>query len=370
MRLLLPLTFLVPQFLATTASTIVPSVPVPGRSETNWISNTTGFDSPKVHPINSSVYDWWYFDAVQASDDRSEQASVVVTFYTATSTGFDFLAFYEAEGFSSLALAEATVTWPNGTSETFLFNATEANITTVENGAEGLWDANGESATFIGAPDLTTYRVHIESPLVVGTLFLQSIAPAHYPCGPAAPGQTMQVAPHIGWANAVPDAKSSVRLMVHGEPLHFHGTGYHDKNWGDRSFGSSVGAWYWGHGRLGPYSIVWFDHLSPQKENFVSAYVARDGEIVVAQCEGITVRPFGENATYPPLNTTGSPTGYRIHIDLPTGEELELTATGENRISPPALTTYARFTGRLEGTVDGEELVGEALYDYFHSLPA
>lgn len=39
----------------------------------------------------------------------------------------------------------------------------------------------------------------------------------------------MQVAPHVGWANAVPDAQANVQLIVNGRPLNFTGIGYHDK---------------------------------------------------------------------------------------------------------------------------------------------
>jgi hypothetical protein len=55
------------------------------------------------------------------------------------------------------------------------------------------------------------------------------IAPAHYPCGPAVAGQNMEVGPHIGWANAIPDAASTVELTINGTKLAFAGTGYHDK---------------------------------------------------------------------------------------------------------------------------------------------
>jgi hypothetical protein len=42
-------------------------------------------------------------------------------------------------------------------------------------------------------------------------------------------GQNLQIAPHIGWANAMPGAEADVQLNVHGEELSFTGLGYHDK---------------------------------------------------------------------------------------------------------------------------------------------
>lgn len=57
------------------------------------------------------------------------------------------------------------------------------------------------------------------------------IAPAHYPCGPieTPAGQSFELAPNLGWANAVPDARGTVDMTVNGERVQFSGFGYHDK---------------------------------------------------------------------------------------------------------------------------------------------
>ena len=39
----------------------------------------------------------------------------------------------------------------------------------------------------------------------------------------------MEVVPHLGWANAVPDAFADVDFIIQGSPLSFTGVGYHDK---------------------------------------------------------------------------------------------------------------------------------------------
>ena len=49
-----------------------------------------------------------------------------------------------------------------------------------------------------------------------------------YPCGSGA-GETMEIMPNIGWANAVPDADSKVDFTIQGGRLAFTGPGYHDK---------------------------------------------------------------------------------------------------------------------------------------------
>ena len=38
----------------------------------------------------------------------------------------------------------------------------------------------------------------------------------------------MELMPHVGWANAIPDATAYVELDVNGTSVKFSGRGYHD----------------------------------------------------------------------------------------------------------------------------------------------
>lgn len=119
--------------------------------------------------------------------------------------------------------------FPNGTIDSRYLNASEAIVTTVGEGSQGVFKDAG--ASWNGAPDLSKYVVEINSPAngIVGTFQLKSNAPAHYPCGPAQAGQNMKVGPNIGWSNAMPDAIASVDFRIDGSRLAFQGVGYHDK---------------------------------------------------------------------------------------------------------------------------------------------
>lgn len=55
------------------------------------------------------------------------------------------------------------------------------------------------------------------------------VAPAHYPCGPAAAGANLEVSPNIGWANALPDANATADFRIGDKSIKFSGPGYHDK---------------------------------------------------------------------------------------------------------------------------------------------
>ncbi|KAK1237233.1 hypothetical protein MKX08_002858 [Trichoderma sp. CBMAI-0020] len=86
-------------------------------------------------------------------------------------------------------------------------------------------------------------------------------------------------------------------------------------NCGNVPLGSTFSSWYyWGHGRVGPYFVVWFDFLAIDGIENTSSYVSHDGKILNAACESIKVRPFGANSTYSLTPTTGSPSGCDIEL--------------------------------------------------------
>jgi hypothetical protein len=121
----------------------------------------------------------------------------------------------------------------------------------------------------------------------------------------------------------------------------------------------SVQSWYWGHGRLGAYSIVWFSYLAlndPTNTTYVSSYVAKEGDILVSGCKSdlLTVRPIGSSKTtggrYPP-RLGDIPEGFHLVFDL--GE-----AIGHLRANVSMRTVvagdgeqYMRWTGDMVGEV-------------------
>lgn len=117
----------------------------------------------------------------------------------------------------------------NGTNGTVVLPANGATVTTVGQGSSGIF--NGTGWSWAGSPDLSYYKITLDSPEsgLVGSFILKSEAAAHYPCGPAEAGQNMEVAPTIGWSNAVPDAVGDVDIEVLGSELKFTGVAYHDK---------------------------------------------------------------------------------------------------------------------------------------------
>jgi hypothetical protein len=125
-----------------------------------------------------------------------------------------------------------------------------------------------------------------------------------------------------------------------------------------------VNSWYWGHGRLGPYSLVWFDIIGADGNEYVSSYASLDGEIIASSCSGIKVRPTGSNSQYPPVIGSGNPEGFYIELDLADGNVLEVNVT--IAVVTADVGLYSRFTGSLSGGVQGSAIYqGVALYEEF-----
>lgn len=201
------------------------------------------------------------------------------------------------------------------------------------------------------------------------------VAPASYGCSLDKPGVQEIVFNNVGWAVAIPDANAVVNLDVRGSQLSFTGLGYHDHNWGITPFAESAAHTYWGHARIGPFSLTWSDALVPVDggnltEKFSSA-VSKDGKSVIVSCvqDAVVVRPWGTNDLYPPTVTTGPPQGLELVFDL--GSEGVLRANITSQLVLVNAGFYQRFLGGVTAELNGEKFEGgRALYEQFKLIGA
>ncbi|KAL1849531.1 hypothetical protein Plec18170_007439 [Paecilomyces lecythidis] len=322
-----------------------------------------GLDGPKLDIINSTVTQWWYFDAV--STDLS--SSLTIVFFTSSAVGFPFTL---PNG--SVAVAYIWATLPNGTVFTEYTSAAFATVATAGDGSSGGWGLTG--FRWDGDPEMQKYTVTIASSVldINGTLQLDSIAPAHYPSGPVddMEEQSMEIAPHIGWTNAIPDSKGTVNFNIKGVNLQFEGPAYHDQNWADAPFETLVGTWYWGHGRLGNYSLVWFSLITPSHEHYVNSYVSLDGKVLCASNSSnhFNVTTMGPDAQFPPRKGY-TPKGFSMEFDLGDAEGglLAVNVTTKTVITEVP-TLYYRWIGSIEGKLSNQSeplTSGPAVHDLF-----
>lgn len=148
---------------------IIPSAVSSGNVVANTISTNSYLDGPQLSAVNSSSYEWWYFDAVS----QDLKSSITIVFYTALASGFGFI-----PPTPDVTIVGIDFLFPNGTTSSIGLAATEAVITTIDQGSSAVYKEAG--ARWQGAPDLSFYEVKINSPEngVVGTFTLTSIAPA------------------------------------------------------------------------------------------------------------------------------------------------------------------------------------------------
>lgn len=62
-----------------------------GPSSVQFTYPGYGLDGPRVDNVNSTVFDWWYFDIVSENVPDGDLSSVVAVFYDGTSGGFQQL---------------------------------------------------------------------------------------------------------------------------------------------------------------------------------------------------------------------------------------------------------------------------------------
>ena len=51
--------------------------------------SSIGLDAPKVHPVNRTTWDWWYFDVVSDELASGDLSSLAITFFIASPFGYE-----------------------------------------------------------------------------------------------------------------------------------------------------------------------------------------------------------------------------------------------------------------------------------------
>ncbi|KAG5803172.1 hypothetical protein H9Q74_008012 [Fusarium xylarioides] len=140
-----------------------------------------------------------------------------------------------------------------------------------------------------------------------------------------------------------------------GKPIKFTGVGYHDKNWASSPIEKETRSWYWGHGRVGPYSLVWYDTVTPDGKEHFSSWITKDGKVVSQSCEpnSVVVRPWGENDEFPPVRGAPAPSGYTLRYDL--GEQGIFVANFTRETVTLETDTYKRMIGSITGGFEGKK---------------
>ena len=350
--------------------------PASSAAKVQFTSTEGSLDWPKISLINSSVYDWWYFDAVTPD----LEASLQIIFFLASETAFPLIL-----GDPSAVSVVVFASFPNGTSNEFVTVASEAQV------ASGgfLGDAvavnyTQANASFVGTPGLTSYQVSLnwlDSWGIVVNLAFESLAPAHYPCSLNwNPGQNLEIFPNLGWSNAMPLASVTGDFFfttgkttngvrdLHRQKFLPGSTGYHDKNWGAVPFYKSVHTWWWGRTSLGPFSIVFFYGLDVNMKVHAASYVynTENGQYIDSNCKAgkTTVVP-----TYKDPKTKQKLDSVKVTIN-PIGSPGPYEVTIKAAVPIVESAIYSRWLGRASGGLKGGKQynTGVAVFEQFPAL--
>ncbi|KAG8165549.1 hypothetical protein KVR01_004101 [Diaporthe batatas] len=330
------------------------------------VSVKGGLDLPKLSPgVNGTSYDWWYFDAVSATD----QKAVTLVFYNFANGSLAI------PYFGGPLTTDISITFANGTtSRKYAAANLGAPLEVSNKGIAAEFKGENSSYSFTGtslepgAPN-PVYNIEIDDPAngVSGSIKFESVSPPHYPCDLNKPGVSEFLLPNIWWANAIPDSNVVADLVIDGETFNLQGFGYHDKNWGVGSLEAATKTWYWGHGRVGPYSLVWFDATDKTGQEHFSSWVTKDGEVLSMSCadQATLVRPWGDNSDFPPAIGQAAPSGFNISFDMDDGTKFLANFTTET-VQWDLGGFYKRLLGPISGGIEGgEQYEGRSLCEQF-----
>ncbi|KAH8706047.1 hypothetical protein BGW36DRAFT_354426 [Talaromyces proteolyticus] len=308
-------------------------------------------DGPKFDYINSTVYQWWYFDVV--SSDLESCLTVQFNIGSELALGF---------GNASEILPYVAINgkFPNGT----LFDmasvpATNITIQTIGQGSSGVWEGTG--CSWEGTPDLSEYVLTLNAPEqgIQGSVYLKSISPAQYPFNLLSQqlyNVSESVLPGFYWANSIPGALGGVDLTIRGDRLLFDGSGYHDSNWGTIGLPKVAGSWYWGHAQVGDLTIV-FSTVEGRTQTVSSIYIGNDPTLIIIG-----------NVTVTPVTGSNYPNGtLNIALDAAFDGKYEFLIVPTDIVYSTPAPKYTRWIGIIEGgLVGGESQKGVVLWEYFY----
>ena len=143
-----------------------------GPSTAQLTAQKWGLDGPKVTNLNSTSFDWWYYDVVSSALDYS----VVLVFWHAAPSGLWDGVAGDAQP-PTTVWSSLVVTLPDGSIVQSGTVAEELIVLTTENGSSGT--LSGAGWGWASLPDMSLYEIVIDAPDVgvQGTITLQSVSP-------------------------------------------------------------------------------------------------------------------------------------------------------------------------------------------------
>ncbi|KAJ5099399.1 hypothetical protein N7532_006400 [Penicillium argentinense] len=217
--------------------------------------------------------------------------------------------FAVTENFTNMDFSQISCTLTNDTGFSDFLFAENAIVSTNGDAPSRLWNDAGIS--WAGSPDLQDYVLTIDAEDLgyngMGRVLTGGFGRSPrriYPCSPKR--GNVSLLRGVGWASFTLDAESTVNLTVYGSELSF--VGYHDKDWGAHRL-------LWKTSAAGiEATLAW--GLIPSSGSMPSIPTTTNKPLATSPtrnrfwllCGNMKVRPTGDNATFPPMSDSFSPT--------------------------------------------------------------
>jgi hypothetical protein len=204
------------------------------------------FESPKLLVLNSTTFEYWYFDSVSADGT----SGAVINFYR------DPVLAYLGQG-NLRVMIDAV--WSNGTRFSHTVFVDDSCVTVCGRETTGVWSSPSKDAnfTFKISKDSETVDITISGPLVSGTFRLKSNTPARYPHGELfpSPKASVALAPEFWWNEPIPSGAAHVCLTLNNTQFEIvGGVGGHERNYGAFDYEVLGKNWSWMRFVAGPYT--------------------------------------------------------------------------------------------------------------------
>jgi len=234
------------------------------------------------------TYEWWYYQ-LQATDGTSAQ-----------------FVFFSKPWFESPLpfnpLVTASISTPNGTKyfERIFYNTDDFSASRNQN--------NVTIGTNWVRGDLNTQELHFDPQqkgLGADLVFTRD-APG-WQAGNTKWYFDKSLTQYFAWFPAFPSAKVEGTLTYNGQVHKVQGSGYHDHQWGTVDMNKVLNYWYWGQGRLGNYTVVFFPFVASSFYNYQQMpifYVAKGNDTLLVGDTSLTTWKASDNQTYAPLSAT------------------------------------------------------------------
>lgn len=300
--------------------------------------------------------EWWYFDA-----HLDDGTTVVVNFMTKP---------IMRRGEPLMPKLEVTVTEPDGTThKSFRIHEPSEFSAATER-------CDVRIGVSHVAGDLSRYVLHVEADEIVVDLEIERRVDSWRP-GAGKVYFDDDRTQYLGWVVAVPHGAARGTVQVGERRWEVAGTAYHDHNWTNTAINRPIDHWYWGRGRIGSYTILFFAAEGSRRwgraplELFM---LARDEEILIRNPDEFALEVRAQTNARPvyprELRIEARQGEVRAHLRVVEPRVLEkedLLATLPGVVRAPLKLFmhpwYLRFAADGEVEVDGQPQAGDVIYE-------